>query len=60
MFKCHYFQLMVLNAINAFMNMSTPFIIKAMIGYVKTGENPTSFKFWDTKDTFMTFLTPET
>ena len=51
---------MILNATNASINMSTPFIIKAMIEYVKTGQNPTSLKYWDTKDTFMSFLTPET
>ena len=50
---------MFLNVVTACLSMTSPFIIKAMILYVKTGTNPTSLSFWDTTGTFMEFISPE-
>ena len=57
-FKSHYIVLMLLNIMNALLTMSSPFIIKPLIDFVKTGANawaPT-IKFWDTSGTWLSFL----
>lgn len=60
-FKGHYIALMLLNLLNACLNMSSPFIIKPLIDFVKTGENAwaPNIQFWDLSGTWLSFLSPE-
>lgn len=54
---------MFLNGCQACLNLCSPFIIKPLIEYVKTGENAWSptIEFWDTSDVeYLKWLTPQT
>lgn len=55
--------MMVLNGVQALLQMSSPFIIKPLIQYIKTGQNAWEGKveFWQTSHLpIVAWLTPET
>ena len=59
-FKSEYIKIMCLNALQAVLNLLSPFIIKPLITYIKTGKNALypHIKFWTFTGWFK-FLTPE-
>ena len=60
-FKSEYTYLMCLNAIQATLSLSSPFIIKPLIEFVKTGENAwePSVSFFDTSEiSWLEWFTP--
>lgn len=62
-FKWQYLQLMLLNGLQALLQLSSPLIINPLIQFIKTGENAWDpyVTFWDTSEiNWLSFLTPRT
>lgn len=62
LFICEYAVIMFFNTVQSIITILSPFMIKYMIDFIKTGENPfaKTFNFWDTSDIeWLSWLTRE-